>query len=431
MRILPLRKFLMSSKKPPILRCLSHPKFALFEGGLFPHYTTGWMMRVGAGWLAWELTGSPAWLGIIAAADLMPMLFLAPIAGAWTDRVNPLRLIRIAEAALLLHATMLAITMYLGLINIEILFALTVFAGVVYPFHSTARQSIIPLTVPREDFASAIALDSASFHSNRFLGPAIAAFVIPVYGVQGVFFAHMIGSSICLTTLLILRLPSPDRSKARGATLFSAVMEGMRYAAAHKGLRTMLALLVVASVCVRPLQDLLPGFAGGVFNAGAPGLAWLTSSVGVGAMLGAVYIAARGALAGLTSLAMLGYLGTAASALGFVATKNLWVAVFFSALLGFSLNVMSTSIQALMQLATDDRMRGRVMALYLLLFRGFPALGALALGFLADVIGLRTSIAISAALSLIFLAIMVPRRKAVAAQLETGARSTAADKPES
>jgi MFS family permease len=419
----------MSSKKPPILRCLSHPKFALFEGGLFPHYTTGWMMRVGAGWLAWELTGSPAWLGIIAAADLMPMLFLAPIAGAWTDRVNPLRLIRIAEAALFVHATLLAVTTYLGLINIELLFALTVFAGTVYPFHSTARQSVIPLTVPREDFPSAIALDSASFHSNRFLGPAIAAFVIPVFGVKGVFFAHMFGSALCLTTLLLLRVAAPDRSKARGTALFAAVAEGMRYAANNKGLRTMLLLLVVASVCVRPLQDLLPGFAGGVFNAGATGLAWLTSSIGVGAMLGAVFIAARGALAGLTSIAMLGYFGTAASALGFVATNNLWIAVVFSALLGFSLNVMSTSIQALMQLATDDRMRGRVMALYLLLFRGFPALGALALGFLADVIGLRLSFVISAGLSLVFLAIMVPQRKSVAALLETGAKTAAPDKP--
>jgi MFS family permease len=97
-------------------------------------------------------------------------------------------------------------------------------------------------------------------------------------------------------------------------------------------------------------------------------------------------------------------------------------------MLGFSINVMSTSIQALMQMATDDRMRGRVMALYLLLFRGFPALGALALGFLADVIGLRTSIALSAGLSLIFLAMMFPRRKAVAEQMETGARSAAEKK---
>ncbi len=145
------RKALMSSKKPPILRCLSQPKFALFEGGMFPHYTTGWMMRVGAGWLAWELTESPAWLGIIAAADLMPIALLAPIAGAWTDRVNPLRLIRFAESMLFLHAALLAATTALGLINIHILFALTVFAGLVYPFHSTARAVDHPAHVPRED----------------------------------------------------------------------------------------------------------------------------------------------------------------------------------------------------------------------------------------------------------------------------------------
>jgi MFS family permease len=204
-------------------------------------------------------------------------------------------------------------------------------------------------------------------------------------------------------------------------------MEGMRYAAANRGLRAVLALLVVASVCVRPLQDLLPAFAGDVFDAGATGLAWLTSSVGVGAMIGAVYIAARGALSGLTSLAMIGYFGTAASALAFVATRNLWVAVFFGAMLGFSLNVMSTSIQALMQLATDDRMRGRVMALYLLLFRGFPALGALALGFLSNVVGLQLSFAISAGLSLIFLATMIPQRKTVASLLESGAKHTTPD----
>lgn len=418
----------MSSQKPPILRCLSHPKFALFEGGLFPHYATGWMMRVGAGWLAWELTESPTWLGIIAAADLMPMLFLAPIAGAWTDRVNPLRLIRLTEAALLLHATLLTGATILGFINIHILLALTVFAGCVYPFHSTARQSIIPRTVPREDFASAIALDSASFHSNRFIGPAAAAFIIPAFGVEGVFVAHMIGSAICLTALCILRVPPPDRSKARNTGLLTAVTEGMRYAASHQGIRTLLTLLVVASVCVRPLQDMLPGFAGDVFNAGATGLAWLTSSVGVGAMLGAVYIAMRGSLTGLTTVTMLGYFGTAASALGFVATGNIWVAVAFGAFMGFSINIMSTSIQALLQLATDERMRGRVMALYLLLFRGFPALGALTLGFLADVIGLRLAFGAAAAICLVFLVFVLPRRKSVAAMLEANPKSATGQK---
>ena len=412
-----------AASKPPILRCLSHPKFALFEGGLFPHYTTGWMMRVGAGWLAWELTESPAWLGVIAAADLMPMLFLAPIAGAWTDRVNPLPLIRLAEASLFIHACLLAIFTIMGWMTIEILLALTVFAGVAYPFHSTARQSIIPVTVPREDFASAIALDSASFHSNRFLGPALAAFVIPVYGVSGVFVAHMLGSAVCLTTLMILRLPAPDRTKARNTALMDAVIEGMRYAAAHQGLRLLLLMLVFASVCLRPLQDMLPGFAGDVFDAGATGLAWLTSSVGVGAMAGAIFIASRGALAGLTTLAMAGYLGTGAAALGFVATQNIYVAVAFAALMGFSINVMSTSIQALMQFAADDRMRGRVMALYLLIFRGFPALGALALGLLANLAGLRLAFGAAAALCLALIVLLLPRWSVIAQSLENAPTS--------
>ncbi|MDB5570902.1 MAG: putative arabinose efflux permease, family [Hyphomicrobiales bacterium] len=408
-----------ASPKPPILRCLSHRNYALFEGGLLPNYMSGWMQRVGAGWLAWELSGSPVWLGVIAAADLAPMLVLAPIAGAWTDRVNPLPLIRVAQAGLLLQAVLMSALTLAGAMTIEILFGLTVFAGIIFPFHSTARQSLIPACVPREDFASAIALDSASFHSNRFIGPAIAAFVIPVWGVAGAFLAHVLGSGVCLVSLLLLRLPPPDRGDAKSRALFADVAEGMTYAARHAGLRPILLMLVFASLSVRPLQDMLPGFAGAVFNAGPTGLAWLTSSIGAGAMCGAVYIAARGALSGLTRVSMWGYFGTAATALGFVSTQNLWVGVLFAVLTGFSINVMSTSIQALMQFSVEDRMRGRIMALYLLIFRGMPALGALAIGYLADSIGLQGAFAIAAGTCLVFLLVVLPREGQIARALES------------
>ena len=406
------------SSKPPILRCLSHRNYAIFEGGLFPNYATGWMQRVGAGWLAWELSGSPVWLGIIAAADLAPMLVLAPIAGAWTDRVNPLPLIRMAQAGLLVQAALMALFTYMGWMTIEILFGLTVLAGVIYPFHSTARQSIIPATVPRIDFPSAIALDSASYHSNRFIGPAIAAFVIPIWGVAGAFVAHVVGSAFCLIALTILRLAPPDRSSVRRGALFADVAEGMRYAFHHQGLRPILVMLIFASLSVRPLQDMMPGFAGGVFNAGAQGLAWLTSALGLGAMSGAVYIASRGALSGLTKVSMLGYLGTALAVLGFVASKNLMLGVVFGVMVGFGINVMSTSIQALMQFAVEDRMRGRVMALYLLIFRGTPAIGALAIGLMADHYGLQISFALAAALCLAVLVFVAPGRAQMAQALE-------------
>ena len=199
--------------KTPLLRVLSYREFALFEGGLFPQYMTGWIQRVGAGWLAWELTGSPTWLGIIAAADLAPMLVIAPFAGAFADRLEPLRLIRWSQILLMVQALCLLLLSVSGYMRIEYLFVLTLISGMIYPFHSTARQSIIPSTVPREDFSGAVAIDSACFHSNRFIGPMLAAFIIPAFGVNGAFAAHVIGSFLSVGAFYVLHLPPPDRSQ--------------------------------------------------------------------------------------------------------------------------------------------------------------------------------------------------------------------------
>jgi MFS family permease len=405
-------------KRHPILRALSHRNFAIFEGGLFPSYMTGWMQRVGAGWLAWELTHSPVWLGIIAAADLAPMLVLAPFAGAWTDRVNPLPLIRIAQALLLLQAALMSVLTATGWMSIEVLLALTIFSGLIYPFHSTARQSIIPSTVGREDFAPAIALDSALFHSTRFIGPAIAAFIIPAYGVQGTFFCHVLGSSLCLTTFLMLRLKPPDRSQAYGRNLFAQVADSLSYVARHDGLRPMLLLLAFTSTFVRPLQDMLPGFAGDVFHGGPRELAWLSSSVGIGAMAGAIYIATRGSLVGLARVTIVGYCGTGLAALCFVATNYFWFGVLCCAGIGFFLNVMSTSIQSLMQFSAEDSMRGRVMSLYLLIYRGMPAVGAVIIGFLASTFSLRIAGGVAAVTCLIYILFVLPKQAAIANSME-------------
>lgn len=410
-------------RRPSILRALSHRNFAIFEAGLLPHYLTGWIQRVGAGWLAWELTASPAWLGIIAAADLAPMLVLAPLAGAWTDRIIPLPLMRAMQALLVVQSLLMSVLTYAGWMSIEVLLALTVFAGCVYPFQASARQSIIPSTIAREDFAPAVALDSASFHSTRFVGPAIAAFIIPTYGVQGTFVAAVIGSSVCLVALLMLRLKPPDRSQARDRHLLAQMADSLAYVTKHKGLRPILFLLAFISVCVRPLQDMLPGFAGDVFHGGARELAWLTSSVGVGAMAGAFYVALRGGLANLTRLGLSGYCGAGLAALAFVATQNIWIGVLACASIGFFLNVMSTSTQALMQIATDDAMRGRVMSLYLVIYRGMPAVGALAIGFLASQFGLRVAGAVVALIALAFFLAILPQRATIVTSFENPPRT--------
>jgi MFS family permease len=403
----------------PLLRVLSYRKFALFEGGLFPQYMTGWIQRVGAGWLAWELTESTAWLGVIAAADLAPMIIIAPFAGAVADRLEPLRLIRLSQILLMVQAICLLTLSLSGYMRIEYLFALTLFSGMVYPFHSTARQSIIPSTVPRQDFSGAVAIDSACFHSNRFIGPTLAAFIIPAFGVNGAFFAHVIGSFLSVGAFHALRLPPPDRTRRSRGNLFGDVGQTFVYAWRHPAIRPLLLILFCASFFVRPVQDMLPGFAEAVFSGNARTLAWLTSAMGIGALAGALHVAIRGGTRGLTDFCIIGYVCTAAGGLGISLAPNLWAGLLFLFIGGYGLNVMSTCVQALMQLAVDDHIRGRVLSLYLLFYRGIPAIGALLVGVAAEVYGLRGATGAGGLLCILMLVVIWPTRRPIIALLET------------
>lgn len=405
-------------KQIPLFRVLSYKNFALFEGGLFPQYMTGWIQRVGSGWLAWQLTESPTWLGIIAAADLAPMLVLAPFAGVAADRLEPLRLIRLAQILLMIQAIVLAGLTAAGFMRIEYLFILALVAGVIYPFHSTARQSIIPSTVPRADFSGAVAVDSACFHSNRFIGPALAALIIPAYGVTGAFVSHVLGSMFSVAAFQMLRLPPPDRPKRSRSNLFGDVGQTFVYAWKHEAIRPLLLILLCASFFVRPVQDMLPGFAEAVFKGDAATLAWLTSAMGVGALAGAMHVAMRGGVQGLTNFGMFGYLCTAVGGLGFAATKNLHFAMAFLFIAGYGLNVMSTCVQALMQLAVDDHIRGRVLSLYLLIYRGIPAVGALIIGVSAEIYGLQLAQGAGAVLCVLLMIVIWPTRRPIIRLLE-------------
>ena len=156
----------------PIVRVFSFRNYAFYMGGMTPTLVTLWMQRLGVGWLAWELTHSPTWLGAISAAVLAPMLVLGPVAGAVVDRRVPLTLQKIAQALAVLHALALAVLTFAGLMNIWLLFGLALFLGITQTFASTARHAIVPSTVPREFFATAVALDSALFNAASPARPA-------------------------------------------------------------------------------------------------------------------------------------------------------------------------------------------------------------------------------------------------------------------
>lgn len=379
----------------PAIRVWRHRDYALFMSGIGPHYVTGWIQRFSVGYLAWELSHSFAWLGAVAAADLAPMILIAPFAGAIVDRWDPMKQIKLALAAVQIHAIVLALLTIAGMMTIELLFVLMLVNGVLMPIYNASRTTIVPACVPRSDFASAISLDSSFFHGSRFVGPLLAALVIREWNVGVALMTHAVGVAFFIFQVSRMRVAAPVRAQST-SNLFQDVTAGLSYIRNHPGIFPLFMLMTVASIAARPLQDFLPGFNGAIFHGGADGLAWLTAGMGVGAMIGATWIALRGHTRGMAYIVIVCTIGLGISMLGFVSTKSLLIATTFGALSGFTLTVMATGISALVQIAVADDVRGRVMSLFAMIYRGVPAIGALAIGFAAELVGLRTAFAVAA-----------------------------------
>ena len=401
-----------------VRRALRHRNHFLFSAGMAPSLITLWMLRLAVGWLTWELTHSPAWLGIIAFADLFPAVVLSPLAGALIDRVDPMRPMILSQAVFLVQAFILAVLSFAGLLTIESLLALAIVLGLTHPFNTASRHTILPSLVPRTDLSAAIAINSSLYNVARFIGPAAAGAVIVTGGVTWAFACNVLGYLVFLLALFRMDVAPPERRPRSETTLFGEVAEGWRYTVAHPGIRPVLVLLVITAVVSRPVVDLLPGFAGDVFHRGAGGLAWLTAAMGLGAMLGALWLALRGVLAGLTTITVSAVLVLALALGAFTAMDHFFLALPFLAISGFAMVVNGIGSQTLIQSSVAPAMRGRVMSLYTLIYRGMPALGAVVMGWLAEGLGLPATLGGGAVLCLIAWGWAARRRRAMAVALE-------------
>lgn len=387
-----------------IVQALGQPNYGVYMAGMSVSMIGLWMQRVGVGWLTWELTESAAWLGAVAFADLFPAVLVAPIGGSAADRWDRLKLTKINQMLSLLQAVALFGLTVSGLITIEILFALTLFLGIVTAFHQPVRMALVPSLVRREYLPTAVALSSISFNLARFIGPAFAGVVILAFGTGATFGLNALSFAVFLWALGRVRIENtvtprqPDRPG-----LVREFGDGVRYVASHAGVAPILMILIVVCLGIRPFQELLPGFADHVFGGGADILAVLTCATGVGAVVGGLWLAQRGGPSGLTKLILIATVIQALSMFAFVATDSLWVAVPAVTAAGLGMTVTGIGVQTLMQLTVDASVRGRVLSIFGLTFRGVPALGALIMGAASESVGLRWPLATGAFLVLLSL----------------------------
>lgn len=399
-----------SSRLGGIAVAMANRNYRVYTYGAIPSLLGTWIQRMAMGWLAWELTKSGTWLGLIAFADLAPTVLTAPIAGAFADRVNRLRMVRIVQYANILQASALAYFSLAGLMTIELLFCLALIQGATQGIHQPFRQSLIGTIVTREEITSAIGINSTIWNTSRLIGPAISAVIIIHFGVGITFLVNALSYVPMLIGLYMINVKQELKAQKSLADVPGEIMDGIRYAANHPFIGPLLILLFAFSFFGRATAELLPGFTGAVFDRGADGLAILTGAAGFGSLFSGIWLSRRGRLTGLSDILIAIVAFIAVFQLAFVATDIFWVSVIVFTGWGFMLNGSGIIIQSLIQANVPNDIRGRVVSLYGMIWLGIPAVGAFAMGAAADFVGFRLPVAIGAAVIVVAFLWALPRR---------------------
>ena len=403
-------------------KALQHKHYRIYVFTNFSSTVGMWLQRVGVGWLAWEMTHSGFWLGAVAVAEAVPTITLLAIAGAVTDRVDRLKLMKATQFAALNLGLLLAGLTYFEWLDIYLLVAVVFVIGLVNTFALSVRMTLAPSLVPRKDLTAAISLHSALFNSARFVGPACAGLIIDYANVTVAFVITALGYLVFFIGLGRIRLRRHEHDTRGSSGLLADVMESFRYVKRHVGIGPLLLLLVIASVFTRSIMDLFPGIADEVFQQGAQGLGYLYSAVGIGGIVGGLWLAHKGQTRGLIRIFLSTLFITCVAQAIFSFITNFSMALIIVVVLGFTLSVTQNAAQIVIQNAVEGSMRGRVMSLYGLTFRAGPSVGALVIGSISTQTGLSLPIAAAAMIALIALVFLSRPLMARHASLESPAQ---------
>ncbi|HEY4134026.1 MAG TPA: MFS transporter [Alphaproteobacteria bacterium] len=399
-------------------RALAERNFRIFTIGSSLALVGMWIQRIGVGWLAWQLTKSPAWLGMIAFADLFPTVIFTPIAGAIADRMDRLKIMKITQMLAMIQSIVLATLTMLDWIDIWAMFGLSLFLGIVLSFNVAARLAMTASMISKENLAAAIALSSGIFNLARFLGPAVGGFIIVHWGVGVAFAVNSVSFLSMLIGLYMMHDLFYEELASRKANIFRQTYEGFAYAFRHPGIGPTLLALNAVGFGLKPFIDMLPGVSDLIYQMGAHGLSMLASATGLGALVSALWLAQRGTVRNVSFFSLLSLLIGGASLMLLAATDIFFIGLACAFVCGAAMTVNGTGTQTLMQNSVESSMRGRVMSLYGVIFRGTPALGALCMGTASEIIGLPAVFVCGGALSVAAFAWMWRRRGIVAASLE-------------
>ncbi len=367
-------------------RAFESRNYRLYFSGMLVSMTGSWMQAVAMSWLVYRLTDSAVLLGLVAFLTQFPSLLFGPFAGVLADRIPRRRIIIVTQTAGLAQAVVLAVLTGTGVITTWHLLVLASISGIITAFDAPARQSfIIHIVTRREHLQNAIALNSLLFNGARFLGPAVAGLLINAAGEYVCFLLNAASYAVSVATLLLMHLHEPVQTRRQHP--LQELREGMRYAYTFRPTRALLLLTVFSSLVALPYGVVLPIFARVVLQGDARTLGFLNSAIAAGALVGAVYMAARLRIAGLHRIitGAAGLFGAGLLLLSF--TRAMPAALAASALIGLGILLQLVSTNTLLQTIIAEHVRGRVVSLYTTAHLGIVPFGALLVGAAAGRLG--------------------------------------------
>jgi MFS family permease len=384
------------SRRPLLLRALRHRNYRLFASGQVISLIGTWMQTVAESWLVYRLTGSPLLLGVVGFANRIPIFLFATVGGAVADRYNRHRVVLATQIASMCLASLLAFLTLTGLVQVWHLMAIAVLLGIVNAIDIPTRQSFVVELVAREDLQNAIALNSSMFNGARIVGPAVAGVLVAVVGEGWCFFANAVSYIAVIASLLLMRVSS-TAPNARPPSIWAHVAEGFRFVLRSRPIVVLLLLLGFVSLMGTPYSVLMPIIADQTFHAGSRGLGLLMGASGVGAFIGALTLARRVGLHGYGRTIGLAAMACGLSLMAFSMVRYFWLGVALLLPVGFAMMTQMAASNTLIQSMIPNSLRGRVMAVYSMMFMGMAPIGALLAGVLAGWLGATATIAIGGA----------------------------------
>ena len=370
-----------------IFRALKHRNYRFFFIGQSISLIGTWMQQIAMSWLVYRLTNSAFLLGLVVFFGQIPAFILMPFAGVIADRHNRRNILVITQSLAMLQAFILSALVLTNRIEVWQIIILSMFLGLVNSLDMPVRQAFtVEMIENREDLGNAIALNSSMVNAARLIGPSVAGIVIAALGEGLCFLLNAVSYIAVIVSLAAMKIERKKTAAAHPHVL-RGLKEGFVYAFNFIPIRYILILLGLVSLTGMPYQVLMPVFARDIFHGGPATLGFLTAMAGIGALIGAFYLAGRKSVIGLIKIIALtaGVFGL--GLIIFAQSRTLWFAMLIICISGFAMMVQMASSNTILQTIVEEHMRGRVMSFYTMAFMGMAPFGGLMAGSLASKIG--------------------------------------------